>query len=169
MKLADRITSVFLVVLSGLWIYWARKLPYPKFAQVSKMGPGDFPTIAAVLMAICAVWLFVGTFRRPEAKAEIRPAETPEEGEDEGAKSRPNPTARRDIAKGFGLFTLLLVLMPYLGFSTSAAIFALLFLTLVGRYSIYRTILVSVIIPALLWFIFAYLLTVPLPKGPWGF
>jgi putative tricarboxylic transport membrane protein len=161
MKTADRISSILLVVLSGLWIYWARQLPYPKFAQVSNMGPGDFPTIIAVMLAIFAVWQFVDTFRLPVEKTEM------ESGDE--TESLKNPKARRDILTGFGLFTVMLVAMPFIGFSLAASVFVCLFLLLIGRYRFYLAVPVAVLIPFLLWFIFAYLLTVPLPKGPWGF
>jgi putative tricarboxylic transport membrane protein len=161
MKLADRITAVLLLILSGFWIYWARQLPYPKFAQVSKMGPGDFPTIVAALLAIFAVWLFVETFRYPSDQKDT----------DGGDKSKiiRNPKAVRDILTGFGLFTAMLLLVPFLGFSLSSAGFVFLFLIFIGRYKLWLSILIAILIPFVLWFIFAYLLTVPLPKGPWGF
>lgn len=161
MKTADRISSILLVVLSGLWIYWARKLPYPKFAQVSNMGPGDFPTIIAVMLAVFAIWQFVDTFRHP--------VEETEADSDDEAEGQKNPQAGRDIITGFGLFTIMLVITPFIGFSMAALIFVYLFLLLIGRYKFYVAAPIALLIPALLWFIFAYLLTVPLPKGPWGF
>jgi putative tricarboxylic transport membrane protein len=161
MKTADRISSVILLVLSGLWIYWARQLPYPKFAQVSNMGPGDFPTIIAVMLAIFAIWQFVDTFRQPFDK-------TLADSDDE-TESLKNPRAGRDIITGFGLFTVMLLLMPFIGFSLAALIFVCLFLLLIGHYKFILAVPIAVCIPSLLWIIFAYLLTVPLPKGPWGF
>jgi putative tricarboxylic transport membrane protein len=161
MKSADRITSILLVVLSGLWIFWARQLPYPKFAQVSNMGPGDFPTIVAIMLAIFAIWQFVDTFRHPVEKTET-------DSNDE-AESIINPRARRDIITGFGLFTVMLVIMPFIGFPLVASLFVFSFVLLIGRYKFYLAVVIAVLIPSLLWFIFALLLTVPLPKGPWGF
>jgi putative tricarboxylic transport membrane protein len=161
MKSADRITSILLIVLSGLWIFWARQLPYPKFAQVSNMGPGDFPTIVAVMLAIFAIWQFVSTFRHPVEKTET-------DGNDE-TEGIINPQARRDIIMGFGLFTVMLVITPFMGFWLAASIFVCFFLLLIGRYKFPLAIVIAVLIPSLLWFIFAFLLTVPLPKGPWGF
>ena len=161
MKTADRITSILLLTLSGLWIYWAHRLPYPKFAQVSKMGPGDFPIMVAVMLAACAIWLFIETFRRPVAE--------PRREDSDETESIKNPAARRDILTGFGLFTVMLILIPFLGFSLAAAMFVLSFLVVIGRYKVYVAIPIGMLIPGLLWFIFAYLLTVPLPRGPWGF
>lgn len=149
------------MALSGLWIYWARQLPYPKFAQVSNMGPSDFPTIIAVMLAIFAIWQFVATFRHPVEKTET--------DSDDESESFKNPQAGRDIITGFGLFTVMLVITPFIGFSLAASIFVCLFLLLIGRYKFYLAALIAVLIPSLLWFIFAYLLTVPLPKGPLGF
>ena len=160
MMLADRIASVLLLVLSGFWIFKAKQLPYPKFAQVSKMGPGDFPIIVAAMLAIFSIWLFIDTFRKPVEKAE--------DEDDEESQSAKNPQAKRDIITGFGLFTFMLILMPFIGFALSALIFAFSFLLVIGRYKVSLAALIGVAIPSLLWFIFSYLLTVPLPKGPWG-
>ena len=160
-KTADRITAALLLVLSGLWIYWARQLPYPKFARVSKMGPGDFPIIIAVMLAVFALWMFVDTFRHPEEKKDP-------DGDQE-AKNTNNPRARRDILTGFGIFTAMLVIMPLIGFSLAASVFVCIFLLVIGRYKVYLAIPIAVLIPFFLWLIFGYLLTVPLPKGPWGF
>lgn len=158
--MADKITSILLIALSGLWIYWSQKLPFPKFAQVTKMGPGDFPTMVAVILGVCAIWLFVDTLRRPVDKTEDR---------EDKPKSNNNPQAIRDITVGFGLFTLLLVLLPFAGFSAASCVFVFLFLHFIGRYKFYISLIIALVIPFLLWFIFAYLLTVPLPKGLWGF
>ena len=161
MKTADRISSILLVVLSGLWIYWARQLPYPKFAQVSNMGPGDFPTIIAIMLAIFAIWQFVDTFRHPVEKTETV--------SNDEAGSLKNPQAGRDIITGFALFTVMLIATPFIGFLLATSVFVCLFLLLIGHYKFYLAVLIALLIPSLLWFIFAYLLTVPLPKGPWGF
>ena len=125
------------------------------------MGPGDFPTIIAVMLAVFAVWLFVDTFRYPGKKAEA--------DSDEQTESIKNPQARQDIITGFGIFTAMLLVMPFAGFSLAAAVFVGIFLLVIGRYKYYLAIPIAVLIPSLLWLIFGYLLTVPLPKGPWGF
>lgn len=161
MKTADRVLSVLLIVLSGFWIVWARQLPYPKFAQVSGMGPGDFPIMVATALAVCAIWLFAETFRR-------RVESKPEKDSDETEIVK-NPAAKRDIITGFALFTGMLVIIPFAGFSLAAAIFVLGFLLVIGRYRLRAAGPIAILIPAMLWFIFDYLLTVPLPQGPWGF
>lgn len=125
------------------------------------MGPGDFPTMVAVMLAIFAIWQFVDTF--------VHPVEKTDADSDDETESIKNPQARRDIITGFGLFTVMLVITPYIGFLLAAAIFVCSFLLVIGRYRFYLAILIAVLIPSLLWFIFGYLLTVPLPKGPWGF
>jgi putative tricarboxylic transport membrane protein len=113
------------------------------------------------MLAIFSIWLFVSTFRYP--------AEDKEAGGGDASERTRNPKAIRDILTGFGLFTVMLLLVPFLGFSLASAAFVFSFLILIGRYRIWLSILVGLVIPFVLWFIFAYLLTVPLPKGPWGF
>ncbi len=125
------------------------------------MGPGDFPIIIAVMLAVFAVWLLVDTFRQPAAEKEPDSDQEPE--------STKNPQAMRDIITGFAIFTAMLVSMPLIGFSLAAAIFVCIFLLVIGRYKVYLAIPLAVLIPSFLWLIFGYLLTIPLPKGPWGF
>ena len=125
------------------------------------MGPGDFPIIIAVMLAIFAVWLFVDTFRQPTAEKEP--------DSDQETESTKNPQAMRDIITGFGIFTAMLLFMPLIGFSLAASLFVCIFLLVIGRYKYYMAIPLALLIPSFLWLIFGYLLTIPLPKGPWGF
>ncbi len=125
------------------------------------MGPGDFPIIIAVMLAVFAVWLFVDTFRQPTAEKEP--------DSDQETESTKNPQAMRDIITGFGIFTAMLLFMPLIGFSLAASLFVFIFLLVIGRYKYYLAIPLALLIPSFLWLIFGYLLTIPLPKGPWGF
>jgi hypothetical protein len=59
--------------------------------------------------------------------------------------------------------------MPFIGFSIAASVFVFSFVLLIGRYKLYLVFVIAGLIASLLWFIFAFLLAVPLPKGPWGF
>jgi hypothetical protein len=159
MKWAERITALFLLALSGVWIYLAVRLPFPAFARVARMGPGHFPMAVAGVLAILALWLLWQTFRsKPSA----------EEAQSTAAKKNRNPQAVKHLISGFGLFLVYVILVPYLGFALSTALFAFCFIRFIGGFGYLLCTVLAVAIPAALWTIFAYLLTVPLPKGPWG-
>jgi putative tricarboxylic transport membrane protein len=141
-----------------VWIYLAVRLPFPAFARVARMGPGHYPIAVAGLIIILALWLLWQTFRS-EPYTEKTPSA-------EAQKS--NPQAVKHLISGFGLFLVYVIIMPYLGFALSTALFAFCFIRFIGGFGYLLCTIVALAIPALLWTIFAYLLTVPLPKGPWG-
>ena len=159
MKWAERITALFLVVLSAVWIYLAVRLPFPAFARVARMGPGHFPMVVAGVLAILAFWLLWQTFRSEPGTEEAQTTKV--------NKNR-NPQAIKHLISGFGLFLVYVIMVPYLGFTLSTALFAFCFIRFIGGFGYLLCTILALAIPALLWTIFAYLLTVPLPKGPWG-
>lgn len=159
MKWAERITALLLLALSVVWIYLAVHLPFPAFARVARMGPGHFPMAVAAVLAILALWLLWQTFRSGpgDDKSHTAPA-----------KKDRNPRAVWHLICGFGLFLVYVILVPYLGFGLSTAVFAFSFIRFIGGFGYLLCTVLAVVIPAVLWTVFAYLLTVPLPKGPWG-
>jgi hypothetical protein len=160
MKWADRTAALVLIALSVFWIYMAVNLPFPAFARVARMGPGHYPSGVAVLQIILALLLLWQTFRSgPNAEAAA----------DSGDKKRRNPQAVRHLLIGFGLFLAYVIVVPFLGFGLATACFIFGFIRIIGRFGYLLCGALAVGIPVLLWVIFAYLLTVPLPKGPWGF
>ena len=158
MKWAERITALFLLALSAVWIYLAVRLPFPAFARVARMGPGHYPIAVAGLIIILALWLLWQTFRS-EQYTEKTPS---------AAAKKRNPQAVKHLISGFGLFLVYVIIVPYLGFALSTALFAFCFIRFIGGFGYLLCTILALAIPALLWTIFAYLLTVPLPKGPWG-
>jgi hypothetical protein len=60
-------------------------------------------------------------------------------------------------------------LVPLIGFVMASIVFVFCFIRLIGRFNYWLSGVLALGIPALLWTVFAYLLTVPLPKGPFGF
>ena len=110
---------------------------------------------------IFANWHFVGIFPPPVQKTGT--------DSDNDTESLKNPKAERDITASFGLFTVRLVAMTFFGFSLTASAIVCILLLLIGCDRFYLGVLNVEHIPSLPWFIFAYLPTVALPKGPWGF
>jgi len=159
MKWADRITAILIVALSVLWIQLAVDLPFPAFARVSKMGPGHYPIAVAGFMAILAVLLFWQTFRSEKHS---------DSTEDDEEQSRDRRGSRHLII-GFGFFLVYVILVPLIGFVLASIVFVFCFIRLIGQFNYWLSGVLALGIPALLWTVFDYLLTVPLPKGPFGF
>jgi putative tricarboxylic transport membrane protein len=159
MKWAERITAIVLLALCLLWIYWAVDLPFPSFARVAKMGPGHYPIAVAGLLGLLSVLLFGQTFRDAKHAGSA---------EDDEEQSR-DPGGFRHLITGFAFFLGYVILVPLIGFVLASVVFVFCFIRLIGRFNYWLSGALALGIPALLWTVFAYLLTVPLPKGPFGF
>lgn len=159
MRWAERITAIVLLALCVLWIKLAVDLPFPAFARVAKMGPGHYPIAVAGLLASLAVLLLWQTFRCEKHAASA---------EDDEEQSR-NPQGFRHLIIGFGFFLVYVILVPLIGFVLASMVFVFCFIRLIGQFNYLLSGALALGIPALVWIVFAYLLTVPLPKGPFGF
>ena len=159
MKWAERTTAIVLLALSALWIQLAVDLPFPAFARVAKMGPGHYPIAVAGLMAILAVLLLWQTFRSKKHVDSAQDVEA-QSGDSRGF---------RHLFMGFGFFLAYVILVPLIGFVMASFVFVFCFIRLIGQFNYLLSGALALVIPALLWTVFAYLLTVPLPKGPFGF
>lgn len=159
MKWAERIAAIVLLALSALWIQLAVHLPFPAFARVAKMGPGHFPIAVAGMLAVLALLLLWQTFRSEKYA---------DSAVDRQKQSR-NPKGFRHLIIGFGFFLAYATLVPLIGFVSASIVFVFCFIRLIGQFNYLLSGALALGIPALLWTVFAYLLTVPLPKGPFGF
>ena len=159
MKWADRVTAFVLFIIAGGWIYLATKIETPAFAMVSKLSPGDYPMGVGILLAALAVILFIKTFKVQDHKERNGL-------QDEGAR---NTKAVKHLLTGFALFLAYVISVPFFGFVVASPLFVFFFIWFIGRYSLLLTIPIAMGIPATLWIIFAWWLSVPIPKGPWGF
>lgn len=159
MKWADRITAIVLLALCVFWIRLAVDLPFPAFARVAKMGPGHYPIAVAGLLAILAVLLFWQTFHSDKYTGSAKDEE----------EQTIDPRGFRHLIIGFGFFLIYVILVPLIGFVLASIVFVFCFVCLIGRFNYWLSGVLALGIPALLWTVFAYLLTVPLPKGPFGF
>jgi len=157
--LGHRIVAIVLFVASVVWFILSLRLPFPVFARVSGMSPGHYPAVLSVAMAILAVLLFVQTFRQ----------DGDEEGDLWDAEEEEPTGDARPFYIGAALLLGYIVFLPFLGFLISSVVFVFLFTLIIGKYSFPLITALAAGIPGLLWIIFARLLTVPLPKGPWGF
>ncbi len=62
--------------------------------------------------------------------------------------------------------SIFVVLAIYIGIYVSTFLFIAFFMTWHGRYALYKTIPVAILVPILLFFVFEVWFLVPLPKGP---
>jgi putative tricarboxylic transport membrane protein len=114
-------------------------------------GPqaGYFPLRIGVLIAVCSVIVIVQAFRR-----------------------RSDQTIFVEWAKlipvGKILFPLILYIaaMQYLGLYVASTLFVGGLMRWLGRYSWSKSVLVPLIMSAIIFWLFEYQFTVPLPKGP---
>jgi putative tricarboxylic transport membrane protein len=159
MKWADRITAIVLLALCVFWIRLAVDLPFPAFARVAKMGPGHYPIAVAGLLAILAVLLLWQTFR----------SDTYADAANDEEQQTIDPRGFRHLVIGFGFFLGYVILVPLIGFVLASIVFVFCFIRLIGQFNYWLSGVLALGIPVLLWTVFAYLLTVPLPKGPFGF
>jgi len=159
MKWADRVTALVLLVIAGGWIYLANQIPFPAFARVSKLSPGHYPMGVAVLLLALAIILLVQTFK---GQNRVEKHRSQEEG-------RRNPKAVQHLLTGFALFLGYVISAPFLGFVMASSLFVFFFIWFIARYTLLIRITIAIGIPSLLWMIFAWWLSVPVPKGPLGF
>jgi putative tricarboxylic transport membrane protein len=114
-------------------------------------GPqaGYFPLRIGVLIAVCSVIVIVQAFRR-----------------------RSDQTIFVEWAKlipvGKILFPLILYIaaMQYLGLYVASTLFVGGLMRWLGRYSWTKSVLVPLVMSAIIFWLFEYQFTVPLPKGP---
>jgi putative tricarboxylic transport membrane protein len=114
-------------------------------------GPqaGYFPLRIGVLIAVCSVIVIVQAFRR-----------------------RSDQTIFVEWAKlipvGKILFPLILYIaaMQYLGLYVASTLFVGGLMRWLGRYSWSKSVLVPLVMSAIIFWLFEYQFTVPLPKGP---
>ncbi len=156
----NRILAIILFILSALWIYFSIQLPFPAFARVAKVGPGHYPAGVAAIMGFLSVLLFLKTLRRKD------PPETETQDDEDGTAAHSD---NRSLYMGTALFVGYVILVPIVGFLASSIVFVFCFVRLIGLHSLMITAIMATFIPGLLWVLFARLLAVPLPKGPWGF
>ncbi len=159
MKWADRVAALVLLVIAGGWIYLANKIPFPAFARVSRLSPGDYPMGVGVLLLVLAIILLVKTFKYQDS------------GEENGSQKEieRNPKAVQHMLTGFVLFLGYVISVPFLGFAVASPLFVFFFIWFIAGYTLLLRITIAIGIPSLLWMIFAWWLSVPVPKGPWGF
>jgi putative tricarboxylic transport membrane protein len=117
----------------------------------SRDGPqaGYFPLRIGVLIAVCSIAVIVQAYRRKDDGRVFV----------EWAKLIP-------VSKILFPLILYIAAMQYLGLYVASTLFVGGLMRWLGRYSWTRSIIVPVIMSAVIFWLFEYQFTVPLPKGP---
>ena len=144
-----RTVPLVLLVAAGVYLTLAFQLP---FGAAARPGAGFYPVMVAVFAIVVAAGATVSAFRNAP------PAETDAVGLD--AASR-----RRVVISVVALVAFCLAL-PWIGYPVAAFAFVTVILRyLGGRWT--TALLTGVLSSAGSYVLFAVLLDVPLPSGPW--
>lgn len=152
MRPIDMGIGLFFVAFAGLVLtqslgfeFYSRGIP----------GPGFFPTLLALAIGIVGILLVTSRLRGPDV--------------DFGAFARPS---RSELGRALTVWFAIViasVVIDLVGFVVTSAILIAVLLLGVERLRTWKAILTVILIPVVLYAVFALLLQVRLPTGPWGF
>ncbi len=164
MKLPDRVTGAFLIVLGGVTAYAGSRLPPVPGQQI---GPEVFPTVTGLALALCGGMVALGIGRRLEEEAE---ADLAKHGGENVAEQVRGPLYKLRVLIPPALLVFYVVAVDRLGFIPTAAIIAFLVSIALGA-RLKLAVPVAALAPVGIHLIFYKLLRVPLPDGylpmPW--
>ncbi len=146
MKRAETVVAGLLVLFSLIMVREARQLPI--WSAIGP-GPGFFPFWLVVGVGICAVVTLVQSLRAPRADAEPFVPQG----------------AWRSLLIAFLPMAAIVALLRYLGIYIGGAVYLAAYMWLVGRHRWLPILLVSVLVPLVLFFIFEKWFLLLLPKG----
>ena len=145
-----RIVPAVVLVVAGLFLFEALKLP---FGSAARPGAGFFPVIVAAFACLVGLIAIVQGFLAAPAADE---ADTV--GLDERARRRVAITTVAVIGFCFA--------MPWTGYPLAAAGFVLVTLRGLGS-RVWSAATIAIVSALGSHYLFAQLLDVPLPRGPW--
>ena len=146
-----RLLPAVALVAAVFYLTQALKLP---FGGVARPGAGFYPTAVAVFACVVGLAATVQAFRTPSAAR-------PDADADPDAPGR-----RRRVLATVVALAGFCVAMPWVGYPIAACAFVVAALRGLGsRWS--AAILIGVLSAAGSHYLFAVLLDVPLPRGPW--
>ena len=148
-KTGDLALGIF-SILGGIIILILTKVQGLQLIKGGQMGPGFFPTICGIAIAICGA---------KTAQAEKEELET----------NILNLTELKNLLLFMLLGTGVLLLSDYLGLLTCLGLSVIAYLKIWGREKWIKSIVIGVCMVAFLYGVFVLFLHVPVPKGPLGF
>lgn len=143
--------AVPLVLLAAAGVYLAVALRLP-FGAAARPGAGFYPVIVAVFAIVVATAATVSAFRSaPRAETDDAPLDA---------------AARRRVVVSVGALAAFCLVLPWVGYPAAAFAFVCVVLRyLGGRWT--TALLAGALSSAGSYGLFAVLLDVPLPSGPW--
>lgn len=165
MRLSDKITGSFLIVLGGLAAYGGSRLPPVPGQQV---GPNVFPIVIGLSLIACGAMIALGIGRKFEEEAEAELAAI--EGPQTAATESKGPLFGLRVLLPPTLLIFYVVGVEKLGFIPTAAIITIITSLALGA-RLKLAIPVAILAPIGAHLVFYKLLRVPLPSGllpmPW--
>ncbi len=153
----NRIIAVILLAFVMVWGYLTTYLP--ETTMIEEPGPKFFPFIILILMAFFSVLLFFDNGKR-ESPTELETESLQEEG------VRENEVFPISSAlKLFGVFFLGILMIYFLGFNVGMIIALSTMLRMIGWKLLPRAIVFSTVATLGVFFLFDWLLRIPLPTG----
>jgi putative tricarboxylic transport membrane protein len=122
----------------------------PRYFGSQGIGPGAFPTCVAVVLAVCGAGYLVQAARQGGLAPSV---------------GWPRGEALRRVVLATASLVLYLLVLPWLGFTLSSAALLIFHFRLLGDYSWRFAVIVGVVAAVLIWFVFAGLLFMSLPRG----
>jgi hypothetical protein len=146
--MAERLAALIVLVAGGVYI--ALALSYPR-GVAARPGAGFFPLIIGVFICVAAGAFALETFRR-------RPARR--------AEGTLTAEARHRVLATSGVLAFFCLALPWIGYTAASFVFVAVMLRALGAG--WTTALATAAISAgASYYLFAVLLTVPLPAGVW--
>ena len=155
-KCRDLILGVFMLALSGFYLYFAQQIKTKPKLTPSYASDRIMPTILGILLAILSIFLIIQGVKKLKAH------------DDEEVKKMERADVMA-VVFTFAIIIAYIILLPYLGFILSTMIY-LLFQMIILAPSDKRNIVlfavVAVVFTLLVFFAFRLGLSQPLPRGP---
>lgn len=145
-----RVIGLVVVAVAGGYLTQALALPY---GTAARPGAGFFPTIVAIFACAVGVIMTVRAFMTP-----VLPAVAREAVADRAARGRALST--------MVVMTAFCLLLPWTGYTVVAFGFVAFMLQRLGS-SPRAAAITGALTAAVSYYVFAVLLEVPLPRGPW--
>jgi len=142
-----RAVPLVLLVVAGIYLALAVRLP---FGTAARPGAGFYPVIIAVFAVVVALTATASAFRRARGAEAVELA----------------PASRRRVAISVAALVVFCLMLPWVGYPAAAFGFVAVVLRYLGaRWT--TALLTGGLSSAGSYGIFAVLLDVPLPRGPW--
>lgn len=152
----NRIIAVLLLIFIVWWAYLTTQLP--ETTMPGEPGPKFFPAVILGLMAVFSVLLFFTKDKKNTAEVKADDIEKEVEKKEEVFPIF-------SALKLFAVFFLGIIIVYFLGFNIGMIFGLTVMLWMIGWRLFPRAILFSAAVTLAVYFLFDWLLKIPLPKG----